>query len=128
MDNLPPLPRTLKKREAEITHRILSWFQKNYQNSVALEIKVTKTGSIPAKAVLDHQLKALKQVQTASGLSYKIPDASHLRLPFDAFQMKNCESFVVAVFLTHKKCLAFDPHVWKGAKPTTVPTFPVALW
>lgn len=125
---LPNLPRKLNKREADITPRIEAWFQKNYHFDVAIEVKATKTGSIPASAVKPHQLKALLQVQTPEGLAYKIPDALHIRLPFDFFVLKNCHSFVVAVFLSHKVCLAFDPKYWNGAKPTTCPTFSIPLW
>ncbi len=67
--NLPELTRVLNKREANITPLVMRWFRENYPFDVAIEVKATKTGSIPFKAVADHQLKALKQVQTKEGLS-----------------------------------------------------------
>jgi|TARA_R100001530_G_scaffold100538_1_gene69890 hypothetical protein len=116
MDILPPLTKVLNKREAKITPRVLKWFSKNYPFSVALEIKATKTNSIPGSALKSHQKKALIAVQSEAGLSYKIPDASYLRLPFDAFQLKNTKSFVVACFLEKGICLAIPPEKWRGAK------------
>lgn len=124
----PDLPRVLKKREADLTPKILQWFRTSYPFSVALEIKVTKTGSIAKSALQDHQLKALLAVQSGAGLTHKLSDAGHLRQPFDAFQMKNTHSFVVCVFLTSKVCLAINPNKWNGATPTTLATFAIPLW
>jgi len=116
MDILPPLTKILNKREAKVTPKVLKWFYKNYPFSVALEIKATKTNSIPRSALKAHQKKALIAVRSKAGLSYKIPDASHLRLPFDAIQLKNTEAFVVACFLEQGVCLAIPPEKWDGAK------------
>lgn len=125
-DQLPDLNRKLKKREAEVTPRILKWFSDNYPHSVALEIKATKTGSIPPSALLPHQLKSLLEVQSMTGLTHKISDIGRIRQPFDAFQLKNAHSFVVCAFLSHKVCLAIDPKDWQGAKPDSPCQF--KLW
>jgi len=106
---------------------VLSWFEKNYPHSVALEIKSTNGNTIPRSSLKDHQLKALLSVRSDHGLIFKIPDSSRTRLPFDAFQMKNTQSFVIACFPKHKICLAIDPDKWDGAKPTTIPTFSIPL-
>jgi len=112
---LPDLPKKLQKREAKITPLVLKWFQKNFPFSCALEIKATKTNTISKSALKEHQCKALIAVQSMSGLSYKIPDNSRIRLPFDAFQLKGTQSFVVACFLKERICLAIDPKDWEGA-------------
>lgn len=84
---LPDLPRTLNKREAKITPKIIRWFEMNYPNSCALEIKVKGNKLLP------HQSIALTVVQNGS-FSYKIPDMGH-RSPFDAFVLKRADAFVV---------------------------------
>ena len=124
---LPELPRKLQKRESKITPQILAWFRLNYPHSCAIEIKVTKTRSIPASALKPHQKQALLQAQSELGITWKIPDTSRTRLPFDAFQLKNSHAFVVACFLNHGVYLAIDPAKWIGATPETIPTFPILL-
>lgn len=126
---LPDLPRRLNKREQSISPRVMAWLQDHYHQTIPFEIKATKTGSIPKSAVADHQLKSLLECQTERGFLYKIPDNARIRLPFDGFLIKNTPSFVICVFLTHKVCLAFDPRVWNGAKPTSIDqTFSIPLW
>jgi len=113
---LPELPKTINKREAKITPRVLAWMKKNYPFSVALEIKVSKTNTIPASALKDHQHKALIAVKSKYGMTYKIPDTGRVQAPFDAFQLKHTTSFVVACFPKHGTCLAIAPEKWQGAK------------
>ena len=121
------MPRVLNKREARITPRVLKWFKENYKESVALEIKATSTNSIPKSALKDHQLKALLAVKSERGLTYKIPDNARIRLPFDAFQMKNTQAFVVACFTKRGICLAIPPEEWRGARPATKCEFVIDL-
>jgi hypothetical protein len=127
INQLPELPRVLKKNEAKITPKILAYFQEKYPFSVALEIKTTKTNSIPRSALLPHQLNALIAVRSEKGLTYKIPDASHLRLPFDAFSLKQATSFVVACFQKHNTCLVINPEKWNGANISTPCEFKFTL-
>jgi hypothetical protein len=91
---------------------------KNYPFNVALEIKATSTNTIPKSALKDHQRKALLAVRTDEGLSYKIPDVGHVRLPFDAFQLKKTHSFVVACSTKKGLCLVVHPDKWDGVKFT----------
>jgi len=116
--NLPDLPRVLKKREADITPRVLAWFRDNYPDCVALEIKVTNKGTIEPSRLKDHQRAALIAAGSSSGIIHKLTDASRTRQPFDAFMIKNRQSFVVACFKASRKttCLAIDPKEWKGAR------------
>ena len=126
---LPDLNRKLKKREAEITPRVLDWFRKNYPFSCAIEIKATKKATIPASALLPHQLQSLLAVQSEAGLTHKISDIGRIRQPFDAFQLKNAQSFGVCAFLSHKLCFAFDPKSWNGASINSRDQiFSIPLW
>ena len=125
---LPELPKVLKKREANITPKIKAWFLENYKSKksgLLVEIKVTKTNSIPKSAVKDHQLKALMQVKTKTGMVYKMPDIGNVRKPADFWMMKNADSFVVACFIKKRKriCLAILPEKWNGANPKTECSF-----
>ncbi len=124
---LPELPKKKNKTEAKVTPRVLAWLKKNYPFSVAVEIKVTKTNSIAKSALQPHQLKALLAVKDPAGLSYKIPDNSRIRLPFDAFIMKKTPAYVVACFIKHKKCIAIKPEDWNGANPKSNCTFSIPL-
>lgn len=126
-NELPDLPRKLNKREASITPKIIKWFKENYPESVALEIKITKTNSIPRSALLPHQQKALIAVQTAQGLTHKLSDIGHIRQPFDAFIMKNTRSFVIACLPKHKVALAILPQNWNGANRTAPCEFKIPL-
>jgi hypothetical protein len=84
---LPDLPRTLKKREADITPHVLTWFRKNYPRSCAIEIKYGKN------KLEEHQKTALAQV--AKGVfAHKIADTGR-KNPFDAFLLKNADAIVV---------------------------------
>lgn len=84
---LPNLPRQLNKREAKIDSKVLEWFEKNYPEDVAIEVKI-KGGKLKP-----HQIIALELV--ASGKFYfKIPDMGR-RNPFDGFVLKKAHAFVV---------------------------------
>lgn len=96
---LPDLPRVLKKREADLSPAVFAWFEKNYPNSVAIEIKV-KGGR-----AREHQIIALKKVQNGS-FAYKIVDTG-IRLPFDGFVLKNADAFLVEC--DGNKCTATSP-------------------
>lgn len=96
---LPPLPRILKKREADVTPLVLAWFKENYPKSVALEVKVGKNKLLP------HQEAALREVSRGS-FSYKLLD-SGARMPFDAFVLIDADAFLV--ICNKKTCQAFKP-------------------
>ena len=98
---LPDLPRQLNKREAEVTPRVINWFEKNYPRSVAVEIKVGKNKT------KSHQDLALKEVQDGV-FSYKIPDLGR-KNPFDFFTLKNADAFVVTCNLEERECHAVSP-------------------
>lgn len=81
-----------------------------------VEVKATKTNSIARSAVKPHQLSALIAVRSPRGMAHKMSDASRLRQPADFWMMKNATSFVVAVFLKDRVCLAIEPSKWNGAR------------
>jgi len=99
-----------------LTPLIEKWFLINHHSNCLVEIKVTKTNTIPFNAVKPHQLKALQQVRTPEGMTHKMSDASRTRQPADFWLMKNATSFVVACFLKDRICLAIDPNEWEGAR------------
>lgn len=113
---LPALPRTLEKREAKITPLVEKYFLEKYPFSVLVEIKATKTNTIPFSAVKSHQLQSLKQVRTPVGKAHKMSDIGRVQQPADFWMFKNAQSFVVACFLKERVCLAINPYEWNGAR------------
>ena len=128
-NQLPDLTRKLNKREASISPRILEWFHTKYPYSWFIEIKATKTNTIPLSAVKPHQLKALIDCQSPTGFKHKMSDIGRIRQPFDAFGAKNAHAFVVCAFLSHHLCFAFDPSTWHGASINSKDQiFSIPLW
>jgi len=93
-----------------MTHYPFDWF---------IEVKATTGNSIPARAVLPHQLAALKAVRSKKGFNHKLSDALRIRQPFDAFGVREKDSFVIACFTKHGVCLAILPDKWEGANINT---------
>lgn len=87
MTTLPPLPRVLNKKEADITPDVFKWFRENYPYTVALEVKI-KGGRMKP-----HQKVALDEVQRGV-FSFKFPDMGR-RNPFDGVVLHDAEAFVV---------------------------------
>jgi hypothetical protein len=81
------LPKKHKRTEAKVDSLVLKWFEKNWDNSCAVEVKVI------GNDVLDHQDRALKKVAGGS-FSYKIPDMGR-RNCYDGFVLKNADAFLV---------------------------------
>lgn len=92
---LPPLPKKKKTPEADITPKVIAWFEEHYPHTVALEIKVGKNKLYP------HQETALQQVQSGT-FGHKIRDTG--KNPFDVFVLQDAEAFVVRC--TGSKCIA----------------------
>jgi hypothetical protein len=87
-----------------------------YPFNVLVEVKATKSNTIPFNAVKPHQLLALKAARSKVGLVCKMSDASRIRQPADFWMLKNAQSFVVACFLKERICLAIHPDKWDGAR------------
>jgi len=111
---LPDLPRQVKKREADVTPKILDWFLHKHWGSCAIEIKATNGNSIPASALEPHQQRALLDALD-HGIVHKIADSGR-RLPFDAFVLKGVPAYVVACFTSHGKAYVVPVDKWKGGR------------
>lgn len=99
---------------------MLEWFRHNGPASCAIEIKATRTGSIPASALLAHQ-KAALLAATREGIIHKISDEARRQQPFDAFKIARAEAYVVCCFLGRglSEALVIDVREWAGAKRNT---------
>lgn len=117
ISDLPELPPIRRKREASVTPRVIEWFLKNIDHSVAIEVKATKSRSIPASQLQPHQYTALLEASQPVGTGHKIADTGR-RLPFDAFVLKNTPAYVVACFTAYGVCYAIPVDQWHGAKIT----------
>lgn len=111
---LPDLPAVRKKREAEITPRVLSWFRENHHASCAIEIKVGKGNTIAENKVLPHQLRALLDASASRGIVHKLTDEARRQQPFDAFQLVAVSSYVVACFMRTRTCHVIPVAEWRG--------------
>lgn len=76
-----------------------------FLTSLALELKLTKTKSLPFSALKEHQRHALLTASNGR-LIYKIPDDSVGQKPFDCFCITNASSWVVIMFYT-RGCKTF---------------------
>ena len=113
---LPPLPSKKEKREAKITPLVEKYFLTQFPSSVIVEVKATKTNTIPLSAVKPHQLQALKDARSPEGIVHKMSDMGRILQPADFWMFKNSQSFVIACFLKERICLAINPHKWIGAR------------
>lgn len=92
---MDPLPRKLNKREANITPRVIRWFEKHYPKSCVVEVKIK--GNTPAA----HQEVTLHK--TSRGLfSFKMPDWGG-RNPADFFMVKGGDGVLATCEKTGRK-------------------------
>ena len=84
---MPPLPRVLKKKEADRTAEIMKMMLRTHGSCV---VEIKRRG----RKVLPHQLAALKAAASDNGMYWKIRDDGSLQ-PFDGFCAKNALAFVV---------------------------------
>ncbi len=111
-----------------MTPAILNYFREHFNGCAAIEIKATDKNTIPYSALMPHQEAALRAASKGGkGLCYKISDAAHIRLPFDAFMLKGVPAFVVAAFIKHGIALAIPVEQWQGAHLRTACAFRIPL-
>ena len=74
------------------------WARHNLKTTTALELKVSKTDSLPFSRLEDHQFSALKAASGAVGVYHKIADGTMGRKPFDSFYMARAEAYIVIMY------------------------------
>ena len=89
-DDLPDLPRVLKKREAAITPRVAKWLEENWENPYVYEMK------IKGNKAERHQTRDLNKAVRGKA-SWKFSDATIGKLPFDGFGVgfKGADALVI---------------------------------
>ena len=91
----------MKKRkysEADFCTEFGRWVKHaKLSSSMALEMKVSETDSIPFSALEEHQADALLAAKHKQ-LYFKIPDTSFSPLPCDSFLLVNAPGMVVVMF------------------------------
>lgn len=125
MDTLPDLPLQRKKREQEVTPKVLKWFRENYKGSCAIEIKSSSGGKISESSVTSDQRAALKSASMGS-IVHKIADSKR-KNPFDAFVLHKVPGYVVACFQNKGVALVIRIEKWKGASYETPCEFRIDL-
>jgi len=86
------LPRVLHKREAQKTSKILLCFKE----TCAIEVKQTRSQTLPANSVKPHQRDYLLQAKHGI-FRFKIPDTGR-KQPFDAVVLAGIPAYVVVVY------------------------------
>jgi hypothetical protein len=99
-----------------VTPKVLKWLKTAYHSSVGFEIKASSGNSIPASALEDHQIQALLDAESDTGLIHKISDESRRRKPMDGFLLKRAISVVVACFPKWGVCHVIPVQNWNGAR------------
>jgi penicillin-binding protein-related factor A (putative recombinase) len=96
-------------KESNIQTLLGRYIKDNQPNqSLAIELKFTKTKSIRWDSVADHQVKALLHVSGNDGMYYKEPDMtsmggfSHPK-PFDCWYLRNIKAYVGCCFYIPRK-------------------------
>lgn len=80
--------------EAARTTLFLKYAKSRINNSFAFEAKICKEVSLPFAAVKEHQEVALYRVKHGV-FNYKISDVGFDQKPFDGFQYKMADAYVV---------------------------------
>ena len=84
-------------KEKDFQQMFGAWARHNLNTNALLELKVSKTDSLPFSRLEDHQFSALKAAKH-NRLFFKIPDGSMGRLPADAFMLAKSEAWIVIMF------------------------------
>ena len=82
--------------EAQFQTKFTKWAKYNIRSSVPVELKISKTNSIPFSRLEPHQERALLSCKQSS-LVYKIPDVGYDKKPFDCFVFSNVKHAYVGV-------------------------------
>ncbi len=118
-DVLPELPKTRKKREADLTPRVLQWFRENHSPSCAIEIKATYGLRLAARVLQPHQKAALLDAASGRGIVHKLSDEARRQQPFDAFKLASVPAYVVACFTRNRTCHIVPVARWVGISITS---------
>lgn len=97
-----PLPKKVKRTEADVDGKVLNWLLKNYPRSFGYEVKVGKNKLLP------HQKQVLKKIANGK-FGYKIPDMGR-RNPIDGFGLINGDALVCTVTGKNVSCIVNDTH------------------
>jgi penicillin-binding protein-related factor A (putative recombinase) len=90
-------------KESEFQSLWTKYIRANWKNgSVAFELKITKTGSLPFTRLEEHQEEALKKAKHKL-LAHKISDMSLNAKPFDMFVLQDAAAYVVVLFYEEGK-------------------------
>lgn len=95
MTNLPPLPTKMQKREANwSTTTLRKWWLENRPPVGPVEVKYATGGSLPFKAVAEHQLLAMLACMSDKGFLWKHPDMGNIGY-WDFTYYRNSAAWIV---------------------------------
>lgn len=99
--------------EAQFTTKLNKWFYYKHQASCAIEVKLTKTQSIPFSVLKDHQWRNLRACEIGQTV-YKIPDTGNVQMPFDMVMLVKVPAYIAVQFYKRgeKKFYLIPPLTW----------------
>lgn len=98
---MEPLPRILNKREAKYTTDLVKWVRDNIKHPCLIEVKQTKSSTLPANSLKPHQIKTL----LAKSYTQKISDALRQRQPADIIHYYNTTNYIIVIYGDGSKLL-----------------------
>lgn len=101
-----------------ITRHVMPWIRyckkkKSPLSQIVFEAKVvsSKEKSINNGSFEQHQLPSLRKASSSSGITFKIPDGSGIKTPFDGVHISNAKAFIAIYFDLRGWCV-IDIDTW----------------
>jgi len=93
-------------KELNYYARINKYYEQHALSSMAIEVKITKTGRLPFSCLADHQEQALLQAERT--IAYKIADTGYAKKPWDIVVLHRAIPIIVAVFYSPQKTSIYE--------------------
>ena len=98
------MPARVKFNEAKLQSLVTQWCKQNMFATCAIELKITKTNTIPLSRFADHQIESLRIVKHGEQpLVHKISDAAPGFKPFDMLVFYNQPAYFGICFYKPRK-------------------------
>lgn len=101
-------------RERDLQTKLTHYCRNKWKDgSAAIEVKITKSKSLPFNKVLEHQVAALLLSKHGT-FNYKIADTGYDKKPFDMFILNQSKAFIAIMFYTRgcRTIYLIDIDVW----------------
>lgn len=86
--------------------KITKYYLQNATNSMAVELKFTRTDTLSFRCLPPHQEASLLESERVFG--YKISDSGQMKKPFDIFILHKAASVFIAIYYKPKKTEIYE--------------------